>query len=114
MNSSPTEVILDSMKTGEKILVVEDNDALRAGLVLNLENRGYRVDAAQDGNEGLRKAIDTRPDLIVLDLMLPGRTGLEIVSELRRRRLGWRVPAEGAIMRPISHKTTTAEERRLV
>ncbi len=74
------------MKTGEKILVVEDNDALRAGLVLNLENRGYRVDAAQDGNEGLRKAIDTRPDLIVLDLMLPGRTGLEIVSELRRRR----------------------------
>lgn len=74
------------MKANERILVVEDNDALRAGLVMNLENRGYLVDAARDGSEGLQKAIDTRPDLIILDLMLPGRNGLEIVSELRRRR----------------------------
>jgi DNA-binding response OmpR family regulator len=69
----------------ETVLVVEDNDALRAGLVLNLERRGYRVESAGDGSEGLRKAFDTRPDLIVLDIVLPGRTGLEIVSELRRR-----------------------------
>ena len=74
------------MKRSETILVVEDNDALRAGLVQNLENRGYRVDAAGDGNEGLQKAVDTQPDLIVLDIMLPGRSGLEIVGELRRRR----------------------------
>lgn len=74
------------MKTGGTILVVEDNDALRAGLVRNLENRGYRVDATGDGGEGLRKALDTQPELIVLDLMLPGRSGLEIVRELRRRR----------------------------
>jgi len=76
------------MKANEKILVVEDNDALRAGLVVNLESRGYCVDAVGDGAEGLQKAIETQPDLIVLDLMLPGRTGLEIVSELRRRRRG--------------------------
>ncbi len=71
---------------GEKILVVEDNEALRAGLVLNLERQGYRVESAADGGEGLRKALDTRPDLVVLDIVLPGKTGLDILSELRRRR----------------------------
>lgn len=75
-----------SSVVGEMILVVEDNEALRAGLVLNLEHRGYRVESAADGGEGLRMALDTRPDLIVLDIMLPGKTGLDILSELRRRR----------------------------
>ena len=58
---------------GETILVIEDNEALREGLVVELqEARGYRVDSAADGREGMRKALATRPDLIVLDLMLPG------------------------------------------
>lgn len=72
--------------SGETILVVEDNQALREGLVMNFRNRGYGVDSAEDGLEGMRKAMTTRPDLIVLDVMLPGQSGLDILTELRRNR----------------------------
>ncbi len=74
----------------ETILVVEDNQALREGLVLNFRNRGYGVDSAEDGREGMHKAMATRPDLIVLDVMLPGQSGLDILTELRRK--GRKVP----------------------
>jgi DNA-binding response OmpR family regulator len=67
------------------ILVIEDDRALREGLVLNFELHGYQVDAAADGEEGMRKAFDLRPDLIVLDIMLPGWSGLDILTELRDR-----------------------------
>ena len=67
------------------ILVIEDDRALREGLVLNFELHGYQVDAAADGEEGMQKAFDLRPDLIVLDIMLPGWSGLDILAELRDR-----------------------------
>ena len=70
---------------GETILIIEDDRALREGLVMNFELRGYRVLTAPDGDEGLRLAFDARPDLIILDLMLPGVNGLEILTELRSR-----------------------------
>ena len=73
---------------GETILVVEDDRSLREGLAMNFRLRGYRVLTAADGDEGLRAAFDERPDLIVLDLMLPGADGLEILSELRGREVG--------------------------
>ena len=68
------------------ILVIEDDRALRDGLVLNFELQGYQVVAAADGEDGMRKAFDLRPDLIVLDIMLPGWSGLDILSELRSRQ----------------------------
>ena len=71
------------MTRGARILVIEDDRALREGLVLNFELHGYRVDAAADGEEGMQKAFDLRPDLIVLDIMLPGWSGLDILAELR-------------------------------
>ena len=67
------------------ILVIEDDRALREGLVLNFELHGYQVEAAADGEEGMQKAFDLRPDLIVLDIMLPGWSGLDILAELRDR-----------------------------
>ncbi len=73
---------------GETILVVEDDRSLREGLAMNFRLRGYRVLTAADGDEGLRAAFDEKPDLIVLDLMLPGTDGLEILAELRRRDVG--------------------------
>ena len=72
---------------GETILVVEDDRSLRDGLAMNFRLRGYRVVTAADGDEGLRAAFDERPDLVVLDLMLPGVDGLEILSELRGREV---------------------------
>ncbi|MDD5306587.1 MAG: response regulator transcription factor [Deltaproteobacteria bacterium] len=67
------------------ILVVEDDKSLREGLALNFQLQGYRVLTAADGDEGMRKAFDARPDLIVLDVMLPGWSGIEILSELRAK-----------------------------
>ena len=69
----------------ETILVVEDDRSLRDGLAMNFELQGYRVVTAADGDEGMRKAFDSRPDLIVLDIMLPGWSGLDILSELRAK-----------------------------
>jgi DNA-binding response OmpR family regulator len=69
----------------ESILVIEDDRALREGLALNFELHGYIVQTAADGEEGMRKAFDLQPDLIVLDIMLPGWSGLDILAELRDR-----------------------------
>jgi DNA-binding response OmpR family regulator len=69
--------------TDTLILVIEDEPDLRAGLQHNLELEGYKVDTAADGKEGLRKARDGRPTLILLDLMLPGMPGLEVLQHLR-------------------------------
>jgi DNA-binding response OmpR family regulator len=70
---------------GASILVIEDDRSLREGLSMNFYLQGYRVTSARDGEEGLRRAFDDRPDLIVLDIMLPGMSGLEILAELRER-----------------------------
>jgi DNA-binding response OmpR family regulator len=72
------------------VLVVEDDRALREGLVTNLRMRHYETLAAADGEEGMRLAFDARPDLIVLDILLPHWSGLDVVEELRKR--GERVP----------------------
>jgi DNA-binding response OmpR family regulator len=69
----------------ETVLVIEDDRALRRGLAMNFELRGFRVLTAGDGNEGIKLAFDSNPDLIVLDIMLPGFSGLEILSELREK-----------------------------
>jgi len=69
----------------ETVLVIEDDRALRRGLAMNFELRGFRVLTAADGDEGIKLAFGSNPDLIVLDIMLPGFSGLEILSELREK-----------------------------
>jgi DNA-binding response OmpR family regulator len=68
----------------KKILVVDDEPTLVATLRYNLEREGYQVVTAADGESGLSLARAERPDLIVLDLMLPGLDGLEVCRILRR------------------------------
>ncbi len=70
---------------GGTILVIEDDRSLREGLALNFRLRGFTVLTAADGREGLAAVFDRRPDLVVLDLMLPGVDGLDILAELRGR-----------------------------
>lgn len=65
------------------ILVIEDEPDLRAGIQHNLELEGYTVDTAADGREGLRKAKDDKAALILLDLMLPLMSGIEVLQQLR-------------------------------
>lgn len=71
----------------KKILIIEDEADLVRGLALNLRDEGYEVDSAHDGNEGLRKVRSWAPDLVVLDIMLPGKDGLEVCRELRQARI---------------------------
>jgi two-component system phosphate regulon response regulator PhoB len=65
------------------VLIIEDERDLANGLVYNLEREGYETLVAYDGQEGLRKAQTLLPDLILLDLMLPGLSGTDICRELR-------------------------------
>jgi DNA-binding response OmpR family regulator len=65
------------------VLIVEDNRDLAYGLKNTLEIEGYQVEVAVDGNSGLEKAAAHCPDLIVLDLMLPGRHGYDVLRVLR-------------------------------
>ena len=66
-----------------KVLVVEDNANLAFGLTRSLESEGYDVEAAEDGIRGLEMARSGNPDLVVLDLMLPGMDGYSILKKLR-------------------------------
>ena len=69
-----------------KILVVEDEPNMVAGLRDNFEFEGYEVITAADGVEGLRRALDEGPDLVVLDVMMPRLSGLEVCKQLRAQR----------------------------
>ena len=68
-----------------KILVVEDEKKVSSFIKRGLEEEKYDVDIANDGEEGLRMALDKAYDLIVLDWMLPKRDGLSVVKEMRGR-----------------------------
>ncbi len=64
-------------------LVIEDDREIRELIRYNLERDGFRVTAVGDGDEGLRRLFASRPDVVVLDLMLPGTNGLDILREVR-------------------------------
>ncbi len=67
-----------------KILIVEDEEAIAAGLTDVFVYHGYEVEHAAEGNRGLTLAASGRFDLILLDVMLPGRNGFDICDEIRR------------------------------
>jgi two-component system, OmpR family, alkaline phosphatase synthesis response regulator PhoP len=66
-----------------RILIVEDNPDLAFGLRNNLEIEGYTIDVAEDGTKGLVRARASEPDLIILDLMMPGLDGYRVLKTLR-------------------------------
>ncbi len=67
----------------KKILVAEDNSSIRNILAFLLKQRGYEVTESGDGDDALEMALSNHPDLILLDIMMPGKTGLEICSILK-------------------------------
>ncbi len=76
---------------GEKILLIEDEKNIMELLQYNLEKEGYKMAWAADGQQGLKLFSDEKPDLILLDLMLPGMDGLEVCRRLRSQA-GFTVP----------------------
>jgi DNA-binding response OmpR family regulator len=67
------------------VLLIEDDPAVRQGVTWGLRHRGHRVTAAATGEEGLAALRSHRPDVAVLDLMLPGMTGLDVLKRIRDR-----------------------------
>ena len=66
-----------------KILIVDDEPDIVEFISYNLKNKGYLIAAAKDGVEAVRKAKEFRPDLILLDIMMPNKDGIETIKELR-------------------------------
>jgi CheY-like chemotaxis protein len=70
----------------QKILVIDDNAVVRNTIVQILESEGYRVVSAEDGRRGLTAFRHERPDLVITDIIMPEKDGIEIITELRRMR----------------------------
>jgi DNA-binding response OmpR family regulator len=68
----------------ERVLLIEDDPSIVAGLELNLSLEGYEVVSAADGESGLKVARERPPDVVLLDIMLPGMNGLEVLRRLRK------------------------------
>lgn len=67
----------------ERILLVEDEEVIRMTLGDRLTSEGYRTESAADGNDGFRKATEGAFDLVILDIMLPGRNGFDVCRDIR-------------------------------
>ena len=77
----------NSNKKKARVLIVEDDSSLLFGLKKNLQFEGYEVLTASDGEAGLGLAVDERPDLIILDVMLPRMNGFEVCEVLRNNKV---------------------------
>jgi two-component system, OmpR family, response regulator VicR len=71
--------------SNELVLVVDDEKTLVKALTFNLEKEGFRVEQAYDGEEALRKVFALKPDIVVLDLMLPLVDGFEVCRQIRKK-----------------------------
>lgn len=112
----------------DKVLIIEDDDNLQEALRYRLEQDGYKVHSARDGEEGLELARETRPDIIILDIMLPVLDGLEVCRILRQetavpvimltakgeevdRVVGLELGADDYVVKPFSTRELLARMR---
>jgi len=75
---------MDTMPKGPKVLIIEDNEDLAEMYKLKLSLDGFEVEVAYDGEQGILKTVDKKPDLILLDLLMPNMTGFEFLRALRK------------------------------
>ena len=68
---------------GKKILIVDDDEAIRKSLVYQFKKSGFMVIEAVDGEDGLQKALLEKPDIILLDILMPKKDGMEMLRDLR-------------------------------
>lgn len=76
----------------KKILIVDDEEDILEILKTLLEDDGYSIILAQDGEEGVKKAVSEKPDIIIIDIMMPKLDGFEAVSQLRSNADTFHIP----------------------
>ena len=81
------------MPDQQSILVIDDDEPIRELLWTMLEREGYRVLEAPDGDEGLKQFTETPTDLVITDLIMPGKEGIETIRDLRRKFSGVKIIA---------------------
>jgi len=119
-------------ETKPRILIVEDEEAIAESVAYNLRQQGFETTLALDGHTALRSALEEPPDLIILDLMLPGIDGLEICRTLRKRHqkmpiimltakaeeidrvVGLEMGADDYVVKPFSMKELIARVRAVL
>ena len=116
----------------KRVLIVEDEEGLLEGLAHNFKYEGYEVLTAKNGQEGLRTALKQKPDLVMLDIMLPEKDGFTVLKELRQRHRdipvlvmtarnfeadvikGFDLGADDYVTKPFGIKELMARAKRLV
>jgi DNA-binding response OmpR family regulator len=114
------------------LLIVEDEEGLREGLRMNFEFEGYRVSSASDGISGLESALSLKPDLLILDIMLPRMNGFEVCRRVRASGLdfpilmltvkrdepervrGLEIGADDYVLKPFSIQEVSARVKALL
>ncbi|MFH2202151.1 MAG: response regulator transcription factor [Elusimicrobiota bacterium] len=71
---------------GKKILIIEDDEAAAKLATMILEREGYDIAVAEDGNQGIKRAAEFKPDLALVDLMLPSIHGFAVIEKLRENK----------------------------
>src|SRR4030095_15179311 len=118
--------------TGKRALIIEDEEGLLEGLAHNFRFEGYEVMTAKNGHEGLRMALKQKPDIVLLDIMLPEKDGFTVLKELRQRHRdipvlvmtarnfeadvlkGFDLGADDYVTKPFGVKEVVARVKRLV
>lgn len=99
------------MNKMSKILIVEDEKSLQNALFEKLVRENYKIVLADDGEEGLKKAISEKPDLILLDIVMPNVDGIEMLRGLRDTKEGKDMPV--MILTNLSKSDLTTEAMNL-
>jgi CheY-like chemotaxis protein len=92
------------------ILIIDDNLHLQIAFRKTLTSAGYRVQLASDGEEGLRLAADSSPDVIVLDMMLPKLGGVEVLRSLKQDKATKQIPVIALSSLPRSNEAKLMRE----
>jgi len=105
--------MMSHRESGQSILVIEDDDQVRTLLIRLLSEGGYVARGASDGEAGLQQALSTHPDLVLVDVDLPLKSGVELTRELRQQ--GFRVPmlmltAHGSVSDRVSGLDAGADD----